>query len=200
MFLSVDELIGYGHGKGTNSMGAIKLAKLRASQHLLYIDRYEDRTLFHNFYEEYYLTKLYAEKMPNGSGLVGHRIIKKVCQAVGIKDLYAKLEGSKNAQNMVKAFLCGLLNQKKYDDIAEQKGMNVVEFKPEMNYFPLVLGKPKHQSSETDQELSNLRRETDLDLYLFGNKYRLEKKKKRPFYADFHSYKMFCKQRDIVSF
>ena len=89
----------------------MKLAKTHASQKLLYIDRYEDRTLFHDFYEEYYYTKVYAEKKPQGYGLVCHRIIKKICELIGIKDIYVKVEGSRNPQNMSKAFISGLLNQ-----------------------------------------------------------------------------------------
>lgn len=104
-------IIGYGKGKGSTAAGAIRLAKVKASQRLLYINLYENRTLFHNFYEEYYFTKIYAEKMPAGYGLVCHRIIKKLCELVGVKDVYAKVEGSTNPKNIVKAFIGGLLNQ-----------------------------------------------------------------------------------------
>jgi small subunit ribosomal protein S5 len=102
-----------GYGLGTSSLpgGAIKLAKARASQSLLQFDLYDDRTIYHNFYEEYYYTKLYAEKRPQGHGLVCHRVIKKLCELIGIKDIYVKLEGSRNAQNMTKAFISGLLKQ-----------------------------------------------------------------------------------------
>ncbi len=103
-------VIGYGFGKGPASSGAMRLARIHASQRLLYIDRYEDRTLFHNFYEEFYFTKVYAEKMPAGYGLKCHRIIKLICDLVGIKDLYAKVEGSRNPKNIAKAFISGLLN------------------------------------------------------------------------------------------
>ena len=98
-------------GKGPTAQGAMKLAKAHASQRLLYVDRYEDRTLFHNFYEEFYHTKIYAEKVPAGYGLKCHRIIKKICELVGIKDIYVKVEGSRNSKNVTKAFLSGLLNQ-----------------------------------------------------------------------------------------
>lgn len=88
----------------------MRLAKIHASQRLLYVDTYENRTLFHNFYEEFYFTKVYAEKMPAGYGLKCHRIIKLICELVGIKDLYAKVEGSRNPKNVAKAFISGLLN------------------------------------------------------------------------------------------
>jgi small subunit ribosomal protein S5 len=54
---------------------------------------------------------VYAEKRPKGYGIVSHRIIKKVCELIGVKDVYVKIEGSSNPKNVVKAFLSGLLNQ-----------------------------------------------------------------------------------------
>jgi small subunit ribosomal protein S5 len=104
-------IFGFGYAKGSTSMGAIRRAKLKASKNLLYINLYENRTLFHNFYEEYYLTKLYAEKEPKGYGLVCCRAVKKICQLIGIKDIYVKIEGSRNPKNLTKALLTGLVNQ-----------------------------------------------------------------------------------------
>ncbi len=73
--------------------------------------------------------------------------------------------------------------------------MHVVEFKPEMRNFPTVLASPKTDSPD-DQLLSEIRMETDLNLFLFGNKYRLKKEKKLPFYGKYESYKHYCKLRD----
>lgn len=203
-------IVGYGTGKGPMAGGAIKLAKAHASQRLLHIERYEERTLFHNFYEEYYHTKVYAEKKPKGYGLVCHRIVRKLCELIGIKDIYVKVEGSRNAQNITKAFLSGLLSQRKYADIAADKNLFVVEFKPETNYFPTVLGSPpptsladmeksvmgntniKSSSSSSNDE-DDLR---DLNLYLFDNRFRGEQKKKLPFYNDYPSYKQYLKLKD----
>jgi hypothetical protein len=49
--------------------------------------------------------------MNEGYGLICHRAIKCCCEAIGIKDLHAKVEGSTNLQNIVKAFFIGLLRQ-----------------------------------------------------------------------------------------
>ena len=73
--------------------------------------------------------------------------------------------------------------------------MHVVEFKPEMRNFPLILASPKVETAN-DEILSDIRMETDLNLFLFGNKYRLDKKKKLPFYGKYESYKHYCKLRD----
>lgn len=46
-----------------------------------------------------------------GYGLVCHRAIRTVCEVLGIKDLYAKVEGSINVQNITKALFDGLSKQ-----------------------------------------------------------------------------------------
>lgn len=192
-----DGIFGYGFGKSPGAAGAMRLAKIHASQRLLHVDRYEDRTLFHNFYEEFYFTKVYAEKMPAGYGLNCHRIIKTICQLIGIKDLYAKVEGSRNPKNIAKAFMSGLLNSKKYSDIATEKGLHVVEFKPETKFTPTVLASPADSDNLEEKKLNSMScdHETDLNLYLFNNKTRMEKKTKKPFYFEYPSYKNYLVRR-----
>ncbi len=106
-------IIGLGAGKGALGAAALRLAKKHAAQRLIHIDRYEDRTIYHNFYKEFYYTKLYAQQMPAGYGLHCHRIIKVICELAGIKDIYVKIEGSKNPLNIAKCFIDGLTSQVK---------------------------------------------------------------------------------------
>lgn len=70
----------------------------------------------HDFYTAFGKTRIFVQKKPEGYGLVCHRVIREICKAVGIKDLYAKVEGStKNAQHVAKAFMVGLLQQVSYN-------------------------------------------------------------------------------------
>ena len=46
-----------------------------------------------------------------GYGLRCHRIVALLCRLIGIKDMYAKIEGAINPQNITKAFIRGLLKQ-----------------------------------------------------------------------------------------
>jgi len=39
--------------------------------------------------------------MHEGYGLVCHRAIKACCEAIGIKDMYAKVEGAKNVKHTI---------------------------------------------------------------------------------------------------
>lgn len=68
-------------------------------------------TVYHDFFSQFGKTKLFVSKKPEGFGLKCHRAIVCACQVMGIKDLRVKVEGSINYQNIIKAFLLGLLKQ-----------------------------------------------------------------------------------------
>jgi ribosomal protein S5 len=68
-------------------------------------------SVYHDFFCQFGKTKIFVTKKPEGYGLVCHRAIKTSCEVIGIKDLYAKVEGPTNLQHIVKAFLIGLLQQ-----------------------------------------------------------------------------------------
>lgn len=67
--------------------------------------------MLHDFFTQFGRTKIFVKKMHEGYGLVCHRAIKACCEAIGIKDIYAKVEGPTNLQHIVKAFFIGLLRQ-----------------------------------------------------------------------------------------
>jgi len=49
--------------------------------------------------------------MHEGYGLVCHRAIKACCETIGIKNMYAKVEGAKNVKHTIKSFFTGSLLQ-----------------------------------------------------------------------------------------
>jgi hypothetical protein len=167
---------------------------------LLRFDLYENRTLYHNFYEEYYNVKMFATKKPAGHGVRAHRILIKLCQLLGLKDVHVKMEGSMNPKNIIKGFLSGLLNQKKFSDIAQETNLHVVEFKPQMSYYPLVLGRAKTPIQENKMQVQDDKYQRSINTYLFDNRFRLENKPKRPFYYHYASYKKYLKLIHIVGF
>jgi hypothetical protein len=80
----------------------------------------------HDFFTAFGKTRVFVQKKPEGYGLVCHRVIREICKAVGIKDIYAKVEGStKNVQHVAKAFMVGLLQQ-------------VIAHELCLEYFPLL--------------------------------------------------------------
>ncbi len=191
-------VIGLGKGKGPKGAAAIRLAKKAASERLIFVNRYEDRTLFHNFYKEFFFTKIYAQQAPAGYGLRCHRIIKVICELVGIKDIYAKVDGSTNPTNVAKCFIDGLLSQQKYQDIANAKGLNLVELRPDRLDYPVLLASPTNGPVRTPSQLQH-EYESNVDLYLFDNRFRNRPPKNRPFYYEFDTHKKHIQNRLIVS-
>ena len=125
-------LAGFALGKAQGGQAALRKAKNRAAQKLIFIERYKDHTgnvkiswlklqvefnffdflVLHDFYTRFGNTKIFVQKKPEGYGLVCHRAIKTICEVIGIRDLYAKVEGStKNVQHVTKAFIVGLIRQ-----------------------------------------------------------------------------------------
>lgn len=67
--------------------------------------------MLHDFFTQFGSTKIFVTQKPKGYGLKCHRVIRTCCEAIGITDLHAKIEGSKNPTYVVKAFFIGLLQQ-----------------------------------------------------------------------------------------
>lgn len=134
-------IAGFGVGKSNDPKSAIRKAKKHAAEKLMHFQLH-DRTIYHDFFTQFGPTKIFVYQMPEGYGLHTHRVIKTLCQLIGIKDLRAKVEGSTNPIHIVKAFLIGLLQQKTYDQMAEEKKLFLVEFSRNNLYYPKVVGRP----------------------------------------------------------
>ena len=181
-------LAGFATGKAVDSRAVMRKAKNRAGQKLMYIDLCEGHGIFHDFYCAFGKTKIFVQKKPEGFGLVCHRAIKTICQVVGIKDLYAKCEGSPNVQHVVKAFFLGLLSQKRYDQIAESKGLHLVEFKKENGDFPKVVASPVKCRTEEDIKHDEI---MDYTQVAMDGKLALKRKKFPKFYESTYGYQLY---------
>lgn len=71
--------------------------------------------------------------------VIANRVIRAICEMVGIKDLYVQVEGAtQNVQHLTKAFMLGLLRQKTHQALADEKQLHLVEMRAENDYFPRV--------------------------------------------------------------
>ncbi|XP_046746307.1 28S ribosomal protein S5, mitochondrial [Diprion similis] len=186
-------LAGFGLGKAVEGKAAVKNAKNRAGQRLLHVNIYNNHTVYHDFFTQFGKTKIFVKKQPEGYGLRCHRAIKSCCQMIGIKDLYAKIEGSTNLQHIVKAFFIGLLQQKTHSQIAEEKKLHLVEIRKEMAEFPIVVASPpvvrKPEEIDRDEIL-------DYTQYVMKNRVVLQKKKFPPFYTKHRSWEIYLRRQE----
>uniref|UniRef100_T1IPT9 Small ribosomal subunit protein uS5m n=1 Tax=Strigamia maritima TaxID=126957 RepID=T1IPT9_STRMM len=172
-------LAGYALGKAPTGPSALRQAKNSAANKLMYIELFNGHTVYHNFYAKFGRTKIFVYKKPKGHGLVCHRAVKTICEVIGIKDLYAKVEGnSKNIQNLTRAFFHGLVNQKTHQKLAEETGLHVIELRRENDYFPTVVAKPPEGSKITPPD-----KQIDFIDYISEGRVALKRKKHDVFYT-----------------
>lgn len=177
-------LAGFAVAIGKDGKAVVRNARNRAGQSLISIPRWDNHTVMHDFFSRYYATTVFVQRKPKGYGLRAHRIIKAICEAFGIKDLYAKVEGSTSNQiNLTKAFFLGLMNQRKYQDIANEKELHLVETREENFGFPVVLASPEGRV-RTDAELNATNENLDFMYYIYDGKIKMVKPKQRSPFED----------------
>ena len=70
-------------------------------------------------------------------------MIREICLLAGISDLRAKIEGPNNTLKVVMATFEILANQKPYQEQADEKKLNVVKFREDAPFYPILLGELK---------------------------------------------------------
>ncbi|KAG8801372.1 28S ribosomal protein S5, mitochondrial [Serendipita sp. 405] len=98
-------LVGFGEGKDTENARAIEKSFIAACKDLDWIDRFEGRTLWNEIDTKWGATRVLLRPRPMGFGLRCNPYIHQVCKAAGIKDISAKVWGSRNGMNIIKACL-----------------------------------------------------------------------------------------------
>ncbi|KRX65199.1 Protein sel-1 -like protein 1 [Trichinella sp. T9] len=174
--ISLLAVVGNGNGLAASNM---------AAKRLRYIERFDNHTIYQDFWAECRSTQIFAQRMPEGYGLRCHRALKSICELVGIKNLYAKVEGNTRCyQSLTKAFFTGLLNQETYQQLADRKRLLVVEFAKEKDYFPKVIARPSgDESVRRDSEIDKDEVLDVDDLYGEG-RYPYKRPKRKPFWIN----------------
>ncbi|NWW40351.1 RT05 protein, partial [Panurus biarmicus] len=134
---------GFAVGKAGDRTNALRKAKNKAISSLHFIDLYQNHTIYHDISVKFKRTKIRMKKQNKGYGLHCHRAIVTICRLIGIKDMYAKVTGSKNLINITRALFRGLALQETHQQLADHKSLYVVEFREEQGPLPLVVALPR---------------------------------------------------------
>ncbi|NWV19555.1 RT05 protein, partial [Origma solitaria] len=149
---------GFAIGKAGDRMNALRKAKNKAISVLHVIDLYQNHTIYHDIAVRFKRTNIRMKKQTKGYGLHCHRAIITICKLIGIKDMYAKVTGSKNLINITRALFKGLTQQETHQQLANKKSLYVVEFREEQGPLPIVAALPEgtvREDPEPEDEVPN---------------------------------------------
>ncbi|KAF8870179.1 hypothetical protein BD779DRAFT_1664765 [Infundibulicybe gibba] len=98
-----DGLVGYGQGKDEDGPRAEAKAFAQAVRNMDWVERFEKRTIWTDMETKLGATRLILRPRPVGFGLRCNPNLHQVLKAAGIKDISAKVWGSRNPINVIKA-------------------------------------------------------------------------------------------------
>lgn len=124
-----DGLVGIGEGTDAQFRRARSQALIRAAKSMNPVLRYQDRTIYGDYMKfKYGAVRLMMFARPPGFGLSVPPVVSLICEAAGIKDLGAKVIGSRNAMNVSKcAYIMLVNNQKTPEAISRERGRSIVD-------------------------------------------------------------------------
>ncbi|KAH9962857.1 ribosomal protein S5 domain 2-like protein, partial [Russula dissimulans] len=95
-------LVGYGSAKHDDGARASNRAFAMAVRNMDYVDRFENRTIWTEMSAKLGATRILLRPRPVGFGLHCNPNVHQVLKAAGIKDISAKVWGSRNPLNVIK--------------------------------------------------------------------------------------------------
>lgn len=85
----------------------------------------KDVTIPHEIYTCYGGAKILLRPASPGTGIIAGKTVRAVLESAGVKDVLTKSLGSKNAANVVKATLNGLLSLRTREQIYKSRGLEI---------------------------------------------------------------------------
>ena len=119
--------VGYGLGKAAETMEAIRKGKEDAKKNLIYIERNENDSIFHEILGKFGSASVLLKPAPDGTGVIAGGSVRAIMELAGIRNIITKSLGSDNKRNVVNATVEGLKALKTPEQIARLRGKTVEE-------------------------------------------------------------------------
>ncbi|MCX6921805.1 MAG: 30S ribosomal protein S5 [Verrucomicrobia bacterium] len=116
--------VGVGLGKAREVAEAIRKGGDMARSQMVGVSL-KDATIPHEIYSCYCGAKVLLRPASPGTGIIAGKTVRAVLELAGIRDVLTKSLGSKNAANVVKATLQGLLSLRLREDIYRGRGLEI---------------------------------------------------------------------------
>lgn len=118
--------VGIGTGKAAEVPNAIEKATQSAKKHMVKIAM-EGTSIPHEIIGKFGKCSIKFMPSKEGTGVIAGGSVRPVVELCGIKDITAKVYGSRNKINCVRAALNGLMQLKTKEEIANLRGKTVEE-------------------------------------------------------------------------
>ena len=118
--------IGFGYGKAKEVPLAIQKAMDRARKNMKKVDLIAG-TLQHATYGEHGAASVYMQPASEGTGIIAGGAMRAVFEAAGVRNVLAKINGTRNPVNVVRATINGLAGMASPSYVAAKRGKTVEE-------------------------------------------------------------------------
>jgi small subunit ribosomal protein S5 len=118
--------IGFGYGKAKEVPLAIQKAMDRARKNMKNVELIAG-TLQHATYGEHGAANVYMQPASEGTGIIAGGAMRAVFEAVGVRNVLAKINGTRNPVNVVRATINGLAGMASPSYVAAKRGKTVEE-------------------------------------------------------------------------
>ena len=118
--------IGFGYGKAKEVPLAIQKAMDKARKNMKSVPLKGD-TLQHAITGIHGAANVYMQPASDGTGIIAGGAMRAVFEAVGVKNVLAKINGTRNPINVVRATINGLSSMSSPDYVAAKRGKKIEE-------------------------------------------------------------------------
>ncbi len=119
--------VGVGLGKATEIPDAIRKGKDDAMKNLIYVDRNEAGSIYHQIDGWFGGSHVLLKPAPEGTGIIAGGPARAVLELAGIRNIRTKSLGSRNKRNVVNATIAGLASGTSPEKVAKLRGKTVEE-------------------------------------------------------------------------
>lgn len=119
--------VGFAKGRAKEAPSAVSKATSRASSSMIKVSLFENRTLYHDVQASFGACIVLLRAAPEGTGLIAGGAVRLVLEALGVKDIVAKIIKSGSPGGIVRATFSALSSMQTPRFVANKRGLKLSE-------------------------------------------------------------------------